>query len=78
MMWHILIKDPLDEEHKYLVFRVVSEYIILIDDIGFPSKVAGVTMVGVYPLVFVGVGTGNGLDPFARVSTSEAWSVSSK
>ena len=46
--------------------------------IGFPSKVAGVTIVGVCPLGFIGVGTGNGLDPFARVSTSEALSASSK
>ena len=33
--------------------------------IGFPSKVDDVTIVGVYPPVFVGVGTGVGLDPFA-------------
>ena len=46
--------------------------------IGFPSKVAGVTIVGEYPLGFVGVGTGKGLDPFARASTSEALSASSK
>ena len=35
--------------------------------IGFPSKVAGVTIVGVYPLGFNGVGTGNGRDPLASV-----------
>ena len=46
--------------------------------IGFPSKVDGVTIVGVYPLVFVGVGTGIGLDSFASVSTSAALSASSK
>ena len=46
--------------------------------IGFPSKVAGVTIVGEYPLGFNGVGTGIGLDPFARASTSEALSASSK
>ena len=46
--------------------------------IGFPSKVAGVTIVGEYPLGFVGVGTGKGLDPFARASTSEALSASSQ
>ena len=46
--------------------------------IGFPSKVAGVTIVGEYPLGFVGVGTGKGLDPFARASTSKALSASSK
>ena len=45
--------------------------------IGFPSKVSGVTIVGKYPLGFVGVGTGIDLDPFARVSTSEALSASS-
>ena len=38
--------------------------------IGFQSKVAGVTIVGVYPLGFNGVGTGNGRDPLASVSTS--------
>ena len=43
--------------------------------IGFPSKVAGVTIVGVYPLGFDGVGTGNGRDPLAEVRTSEALSV---
>ena len=46
--------------------------------IGFPLKVDGVTIVGVYLLVFVGVGTGIGLDPSASVSTSEALSASSK
>ena len=46
--------------------------------IGFPSKVAGVTIVGEYPLRFNGVGTGNGCDPLASVSTSEALSASSK
>ena len=38
--------------------------------ISFPSKVGGVTIVG--------VGTGIGLDPFASVSTSEALSASFK
>ena len=46
--------------------------------IGFPSKVAGVTIVGEYPLAFNGVGTGNDRDPLASVSTSEALSASSK
>ena len=46
--------------------------------IGFPSEVAGVTIVGEYPLGFVGVGTGKGLDPFARARTSEALSAFSK
>ena len=46
--------------------------------IGFPSKVAGITIVGEYPLGFVGVGIGNGRDPLARASTSEALSASSK
>ena len=46
--------------------------------IGFLSKVDSVTIVGVYPLVFIGVGTGISLDPFASVSTSEALSASSK
>ena len=46
--------------------------------IGFPSKVAGVTIVGEYPLGFNGVGIGNGRDPLASVSTSEALSASSK
>ena len=46
--------------------------------IGFPSKVAGVTIVGEYPLGFNGVGTGNGRDPLTSVSTSGALSASSK
>ena len=46
--------------------------------IGFPSKVDGVTIVDVYPLIFVGVGTCIDLDPFASVSTSEALSASPK
>ena len=50
--------------------------------VSFPSKVAGVTIVGEYPLGFNGVGTGNGRDPLASVSTSvstsEALSASSK
>ena len=46
--------------------------------IGFPSKVAGVTIVGEYPFGFNGVGIGNGRDPLARASTSEALSASSQ
>ena len=46
--------------------------------IGFQTKVDGVTIVDVYPLIFVGVGTCIDLDPFASVSTSEALSASPK
>ena len=46
--------------------------------IGFPSEVDGVTIGGVYPLLFVGVGTGIGFESFVSVSTSEALSASSK
>ena len=32
MMQHILIQDPLNKQHTCLIFCVVSEYIIFIDD----------------------------------------------
>ena len=78
-MQHILIQDPLNKGHAYLIFRVVSEYIIFVDDDVHRLSVESRWR---HDSWWISAGISwswnQGLDPFARASTSEALSASSQ